>query len=497
MAKTYSPIDNFPTIDKCKSEGRGNHTSVVTDLDGTLLVGRDSFPYFALVAFDVGGILRLFFLLLFTPFIGILYHFGSESAAIRLMIFATFVGVKVDDIKSAAAAVLPKHYSSDLHPETWSVFSSCGKRCVLTENPRIMVEPFLKNYLEVDLVLGTEISTCKGRATGFVASPGVLVGKNKANALRKSFDKASMPDIAIGDRKSDFEFMKLCKERYIVPSKAGIRPVSQDQLPKPVIFHDGRLVQKPTPLMAFLIILWIPISIPLAILRVASGSLCPIYLSYYVIKLLNSPIIIKGTPPIKAKNSSSKQKGVLFVCSHRTVADAVYLSMALGRPVASPSYSVSRLTEIISPIKSARLSRNREKDAKLIKKFLEEGDLIVCAEGTTCREPYLLRFSALFAELTDQLVPVAISIRTSLFHGTTARGYKWMDPFFFAMNPRPVYEITFLNKLSHDQTCAAGKSSQEVANNVQQMIASALSYKCTKFTRRDKYLALAGTDGTV
>ncbi|KAL2463633.1 Glycerol-3-phosphate 2-O-acyltransferase 6 [Forsythia ovata] len=260
MAKTYSPSDHFPTIDKCKSEGRGNHTSVVTDLDSTLLFGRDSFPYFALVAFDVGGILRLFFLLLFTPFIGILYHFVSESAAIRLMIFATFVGVKVDDIKSAAGTVLPKHYSGDLHPETWSVFSLCGKRCVLTAKPRIMVEPFLKNHLEVDLVLGTEISTYKGRATGFVARPGVLVGKNKANALRKSFDEASMPEIAIGDRKSDFDFMKLCKERYVVPSKVGIRPVSQEQLPKPVIFHDGRLVQKPTPLMAFLIILWIPIT---------------------------------------------------------------------------------------------------------------------------------------------------------------------------------------------------------------------------------------------
>ncbi|KAL2463611.1 Glycerol-3-phosphate 2-O-acyltransferase 6 [Forsythia ovata] len=455
MAKTYSPSDHFPTIDKCKSEGRGNHMSVVTDLDGTLLIGRDSFPYFALVAFDVGGILRLFFLLLFTPFIGILYRFVSESAAIRLMIFATFVGVKVDDIKSAAGAVLPKHYSGDLHPETWSVFSSCGKRCVLTANPRIIVEPFLKSYLEVDLVLGTEISTYKGRATGFVASPGVLVGKNKANALRKSFDEASMPDIAIGDRKSDFEFMKLCKERYIVPSKAVIRPVSQDQLPKPVIFHDGPLVQKPTPLMAFLIISWFLISIPLAILRVAIVSLCPIYLSYYLVQLLNCPIIIKGTPPIRSKNSSSKQKG------------------------------------------SARLSRNREKDAKLIKNLLEEGDLVVYAEGTTCREPYLLRFSALFAELTDELMPVAISVCTNVFHGTTARGYKWTDPFFFAMNPRPVYNITFLNKLPHDQTCSAGKSSQEVANNVQQMIASALSYKCTKFTRRDKYLALARTDGTV
>ncbi|KAL8486617.1 hypothetical protein ACS0TY_023344 [Phlomoides rotata] len=38
------------------------------------------------------------------------------------------VGVKVSVIKSAAKVVLPKHYSEDLHPETWRVFSSCGRK---------------------------------------------------------------------------------------------------------------------------------------------------------------------------------------------------------------------------------------------------------------------------------------------------------------------------------------------------------------------------------
>ncbi|KAL6571422.1 CAAX geranylgeranyltransferase alpha subunit [Orobanche hederae] len=496
--KKQKIMGKIPTIYQCDSRDRENQI-VAADMDGTLLVGRTSFPYFALIAFDVGGILRLILLLLLSPIAGVLYHFVSESAGIRVLIFATFAGVRVSDIKSAATAVLPKHYSEDLHPETWRVFSSCGRKCVITANPRIMVEPFLKNYLGVDDVLGTEISSCKGVATGLVAASGVLVGKNKAVGLRRTFGGEYVPDIGIGDRKTDFHFMKLCKERYIVPSRPGVRPLRPEALPNPVIFHDGRLVQKPTPFVALLIILWFPIGLVLSILRVFSGSLSPISPLASIIRVLGCPTTINGTPPLDLlKHSSARKKGVVFVCSHRTVIDAVYVSACLGRMTTTISYSVPGFTEFLSPIKTVRLTRDRTVDAKLIENILNEGRyLVMCPEGTTCREPYLLRFSSLFAELTDEIVPVAIVVKTSMFHGTTARGYKWLDPFFFYMNPVPRYEVTFLSKLSPDQTCTAGKSSHEVANNVQQMIAKTLNYKCTNLTRRDKYRALAGTNGLV
>ncbi|GJZ83692.1 glycerol-3-phosphate 2-O-acyltransferase 6-like protein [Tanacetum coccineum] len=484
----------FPSVETCSSNGRENHT-VVADMDGTLLRGRSSFPYFALVAFEAGGALRLLMVLLSAPLAGLLYYFVSESAGIQVLMFATYAGMKVSDIESVGQAVLPKFYSSDLHPESWRVFSSCGKRCVLTANPRIMVEGFLKEFLGADLVLGTEIGTYKGRATGFVTSPGVLVDEQKAQALLKEF-RDNRPEIGLGDRQTDFPFMALCKEAYVVPYNPEVKPVPHDKLPKPIVFHDGRLVQKPYPIMAIITVLWIPIGFILACLRIAAGSLLPMPLVYYAFWALGVRVTVKGNPPPPVTKSSG-QTGVLFICSHRTLLDPIFLSTALGRPIAAVTYSVSRLSEIISPIKTVRLTRDRATDASMIKKLLEEGDLAICPEGTTCREPFLLRFSAMFAELTDQLVPVAMVNKMSMFHGTTARGWKGMDPFYFFMNPSPAYEVTFLNKLPSELTCSNGKSSHEVANYIQRVIAATLSYECTSFTRKDKYRALAGNDGTV
>uniref|UniRef100_A0A7N0TRD2 Glycerol-3-phosphate acyltransferase RAM2 n=1 Tax=Kalanchoe fedtschenkoi TaxID=63787 RepID=A0A7N0TRD2_KALFE len=489
-------VARFPSVEKCASIGRESH-SVVADLDGTLLRGRSSFPYFALVAFEAGGPLRLLFLLLASPLAGLLYYFVSESAGIQVLVFAAFAGMKVADIESVARAVLPKFYSADLHPESWRVFSSCGNRCVLTANPRIMVEAFLKDFLGADSVMGTEIATYKGRATGFVQRPGVLVGKNKADALKKAYGDVK-PDVGLGDRLTDHPFMDLCKESYIVPPcTADVKAVTTDKLPKPIIFHDGRLVQKPTPVTALLILLWIPIGFPLACLRIAAGALLPMRLVYYAFAALGVRVTVRGSPPPPPKSGAGANSGVLFICSHRTLLDPIFLSTALRRPVPAVTYSVSRLSELISPIKTVRLSRDRASDAAMIKTLLQTDDLALCPEGTTCREPFLLRFSSLFAELTDELVPVAMVNRMTMFHGTTATGWKGMDPFYFFMNPSPAYEVTFLNKLPRELTCGAGKSSHEVANYIQRVIAATLAYECTGFTRKDKYRALAGNDGVV
>ncbi|XP_066385342.1 glycerol-3-phosphate acyltransferase RAM2-like [Miscanthus floridulus] len=493
-------VEPFPTVDKCDASGLGAHSSVVADLDGTLLRSRSAFPYYALVAFETGGVPRLLLLLLLSPLAAALrFLLASESACARVLVFAATAGARVRDVESAARAVLPRFYAADVHPAAWRVFSACARsRVVLTATPRVFAEPFLRDCLGADAVAGTELATWRGRATGMVR--GVLVGRRKAEALREILaadGDGDAPDVGLGDSRSDYPFMSMCKEAYIVPRAPVEPPLPMDQLPRPVIFHDGRLVRRPTPLVALLVVLWFPVGLALACLRIAAGALLPMPLVYYAFWALGVRVLVRGAPPPPRAERATGRSGVLFACSHRTLLDPIFLSAALGRPVAAVTYSLSRLSEFLSPIRTVRLSRDRATDAAMIRDLLAEGDLVICPEGTTCREPFLLRFSALFAELTNEVVPVAMENRMSMFHGTTARGWKGMDPFYFFMNPSPAYVVTFLNKLPPELTCAGGRTSHEVANYIQRLIAATLSYECTSLTRKDKYRALAGNDGVV
>lgn len=483
-----------PAVECCRLEGRARDT-VVSDLDGTLLRSRSAFPYFMLVAFEAGSPLRSIVLLLLSPVIWLVYNYLSEAAGVKMLIFFSLAGLKKSVIESVARGVLPKFYLEDMHSLAYNIFIACGKRYVVTANPRIMVEPFLKEYLSVEAVMGTELAFSKGGyATGFVTPPGVLVGWNKKRAVEKYFGP-ELPDIALGDRPSDFEFMDLCNECYVVPAHKQVPAVAKGDYPKPLIFHDGRLVSRPTPLMSLVVMLWCPIGFVLAIIRMFIGIVLPMWWALPLEAMLGVTVRVRGIPPTCPIRS--KKRGVLFVCSHRTLLDPIFLSIAVRRKVTAVTYSISRLSEVLSPIRTVRLTRCRNTDATTMASLLNEGDLVVCPEGTTCREPFLLRFSSLFAELTDQIVPVTMNIQITMFHGTSARGWKGMDPFFFFMNPCPKYEVTFLDQLPPQLTCNGGKTSHEVANYIQRVLANSLGFKCTNLTRKDKYNVLAGNDGIV
>ncbi|CAN8237175.1 unnamed protein product [Cochlearia groenlandica] len=471
--------------------------SVVSELEGTLLNNPDTFAYFMLVAFEASGLLRFAIMLFLWPIIALLDVLGYKNVSLKLMIFIATVGLHETEVESVARAVLPKFYMDDVSMGAWRVFGSYEKRVVVTKMPRVMVERFAKDHLRADVVIGSEIVINRfGYATGLVQETDIdqYVFNSVANLFAERRPKLGLGRPVISGSPT---FLSLCEEQIHAPVQPNYNGHNQGLYvqPLPVIFHDGRLVKLPTPATALLILLWIPFGIILAAVRIFLGFILPLWAIPYVSRIFNTRFIVKGKPPTQA--TTGKPGGVLFVCTHRTLMDPVVLSYVLGRSIPAVTYSISRLSEILSPIPTFRLTRIRDLDAEMIKKELSNGDLVVYPEGTTCREPFLLRFSALFAELTDKIVPVAMNYRVGFFHATTARGWKGLDPIFFFMNPRPVYEVTFLNQLEVEATCSSGKSPYDVANYVQRILAATLGFECTNFTRKDKYRVLAGNDGTV
>ncbi|KAJ8763074.1 hypothetical protein K2173_023279 [Erythroxylum novogranatense] len=480
----------FPNVIKCSLENRGSDT-LVCDIDGGLLRTKSFFPYFMLVALEGGSIFRAFLLLLSCPIIWLLDY----ERKMRVMIFITFCGLRLKDMDIVGRAVLPKFYLENLHLQAYEVLSATGSKVVFTSVPTVMVQVFLKEYLEVDKIIGTELHTAGRYFTGLVSYSGLIV---KQKALKDYFGDKK-PDLGLGSSNiHDLPFISLCKEAYVV-SNEDIKGFSssvmtRDRYPKPLVFHDGRLAFLPTPKATAVMFIWLPFGLGISIFRILVGTVLPYKLAILLATWSGVDIRVKGVSP---PNCSGPKKGVLYVCTHRTLLDPVFLSTSLAKPLTALTYSLSKMSELIAPIKTVRLTRERKQDGETMRRLLSEGDLVVCPEGTTCREPYLLRFSSLFAELADDIVPVAMNTRVSMFYGTTASGLKCLDPFFFLMNPKPSYHIEILEKLPREFTCAGGKSSFEVANHLQKKLAEALGFECTNLTRKDKYMILAGNDGVV
>ncbi|KAJ3687450.1 hypothetical protein LUZ61_016614 [Rhynchospora tenuis] len=502
-----SKLQNLPPISQSQK-------TMVVDVEGWLLKSPSAFPYFMVVALEAGGgggLLRGLLLLLLYPFI---YLLGNEMG-IRIMVMVTFCGLRKESVARVGRAILPKHLLEDVGLQGFDMLKrensnghGHGRVVCVSSMPRVMVEAFLREYLELEYVLGTELEEFMGFYTGFMHGE-----RERCKVLEL---KEAFKDGAVGFSSSSFARSQLpfsyCKELLLVEKeeKRRWKALPRERYPKPLIFHDGRLAFKPTPLNTLTMFLWLPFGFILALVRLTISLSLPYKLSTPVLAMTNMKwrLLVHTTGNGSGENPSNvgednrsktnHQRGQLFICNHRTLIDPIYISVAINRPVQAVCYSLSRVSEILSPISTIRLTRNREEDAMIMKKLLDRGEsVVVCPEGTTCREPYLLRFSPLFTELSDEVVPVAVNVKTSMFYATTAGGWKCFDSLYYLMNPSMCYEVQFLDKINTSDVRSRKYSSTDMANRVQREIGKALGFQCTMLTRKDKYMMLAENDGIV
>lgn len=340
-------VHNYPQVNKCSCVGREQHTVLLSDIQGTLVRSQTLFPYFMLVAFEAGSILRAFFLLLLYPLL-LLFVNVNADVGVRLMTFVTFCGLNVKNMEIVSRGVLPKFFLEDLNVYSYRIMSSAGRRVVFTSSmPRVMVETFLKNYLSVDLVVGSELQVLGG-------SEGRRFFSGFSRTVRVSCCDFRSPEIVLCNSSSMNPLIKVGKEVYVVTKESATKVMRRENYPKPLVFHDGRLAFLPTPAAALGLFMWIPFGVMLAFVRIVVGTCVPYSIGDVLSAWTGFTIHVKGLRNLRGnrrRRTREGKGGVLYVCSHRTLMDPVVVSVVLKTPITAVTYSLSRLSELISPIR--------------------------------------------------------------------------------------------------------------------------------------------------
>lgn len=121
------------------------------------------FPYFMLVAFEAGGLIRAFVLFLFYPLICLV----SEEMGLKMMVMICFFGIKKDKFR-VGTAVLPKFFLENVGFELVQVLRRGGKTVGVSNMPQVMIQSFLRDYLEIDVVVGRDLKVFHGYFVGLM-----------------------------------------------------------------------------------------------------------------------------------------------------------------------------------------------------------------------------------------------------------------------------------------------------------------------------------------
>ncbi|KAL0291298.1 UNVERIFIED_CONTAM: putative glycerol-3-phosphate acyltransferase 2 [Sesamum radiatum] len=128
-----------------------------------LLRSSTLFPYFMLMAFEAGSLIRALILFVLYPFICLCH----QDLSLQVMVFLCFLGLKKERFIEGRA-VLPKFFLEDVGRESFEVLRRGKLTVAVSDLPQVMVESFLKDYLDVDFVVGRDLKACRGYFVGLM-----------------------------------------------------------------------------------------------------------------------------------------------------------------------------------------------------------------------------------------------------------------------------------------------------------------------------------------
>lgn len=160
VSNNYSKFQRYNSL--AHRSDLSNQT-LIFNVEGALLKSSSLFPYFMLVAFEAGGLFRAFILLVSYPFICL----AGEEMGLKIMVMICFFAIKQDNFR-LGTAVLPKFFLENVGLEIFEVVKRGGKKVGVSNIPKVMIDSFLRDYLEIDVVVGRELKVFCGYFVGLM-----------------------------------------------------------------------------------------------------------------------------------------------------------------------------------------------------------------------------------------------------------------------------------------------------------------------------------------
>lgn len=142
------------------------------------------FPYFMLVAFEAGSLIRAFVLFVLYPVIFLV----NDELSMKIMVMVCFFGIKKDGFR-VGSSVLPKFFLEDVGMEGFDVIKRGNKKVGVSKLPQVMVECFLKDYLEIDHVFGGDLKVFGGYFVGLMEENDKTIKHSINELLEEDDDK--------------------------------------------------------------------------------------------------------------------------------------------------------------------------------------------------------------------------------------------------------------------------------------------------------------------